>query len=87
MIEIHLTPQHEAIHIVSIPNQELIKSIISMPDSEYSEILTGIVHKDSLSSDRMMIVFAYIWNQLKKQELNPAQIAVLKEFIKTIKIE
>jgi len=67
---------------VTLPNQELVRAILSMPYDEYSEILTGIIKRDKLDVDRLMIIFAYIGNRLKNSELDPSQKNALDKYIR-----
>jgi hypothetical protein len=84
MIEIKVDPTSLSIGIVTIPNEELIKGILSMPDNEYIEVLRGILATDRLTTNSIMGVFARCWKLLSRNELDPSQINALKEFIKQI---
>lgn len=86
MIQVKL--EHIGIDNATISNEELIKGILAMPEDEYSFVSRGILHRKKLNTDKLMGIFAYIGNELKKSELLPPQKEALKsylnEFIKLI---
>jgi hypothetical protein len=84
MIGIEVSPSSIDIGIITIPNDQLIKGIIAMPDTEYQEVLSGIVTEEKLTIDNIMRIFAASWRNLKRSNLNPAQRNALQEFIKQL---
>jgi hypothetical protein len=90
MITIENIPDIE-VQSLTIPNKELVKAILAMPENEYFEIFRGIFVKERISTDNLMRVFAMCWKQLSHSQLNPAQENALKMFvsnmIKYFKIE
>jgi hypothetical protein len=82
MLRIKLsTPPTEGFNDVSLVNEELIKGIISMPDDEYTEILSGILSSDRLNDDVLLRIFAICYHKLSKSNLNPAQRNAFNKFI------
>jgi hypothetical protein len=87
MIEIKLVaPITEEIPYITVPNQELIKGILAMPENEYREVITGVLSVDKLNVKRFMILFAYAGNCIRTMELDPAQKSVVEEYIKNFKL-
>lgn len=84
MIEIQLTPEHNLFTAITIQNEELIKSINSMPDDEYLEVVKGILSKEALSVDKLMVIVAYCWKLLNTKRLDPAQTNALNAFIEQL---
>lgn len=80
MISIKL--EHIGIENATIPNDELIKGILAMPEDEYSIVSRGILHRKKLTPDKLMGIFAYIGNELKQVPLLPPQKEALKSYIK-----
>jgi len=75
------------LHTGTIENQELIKGILAMPDNEYIEVIAGIVLRERVNTERILFLFARFGNLLKKAELDPSQLSVLKVYIDVLKAE
>lgn len=84
MIEIQLTPEHTLFTAITIQNEELIKSINSMPDDKYLEVVKGVLSKESLSTNKLMVIIAYCWKLLQTRKLDPSQINTLNAFIEQL---
>jgi len=69
---------HHSIDIVA-----LIEGILTtLDDSEYIELLKGILKRKELSSNKLMQLVAYFCNELRNRKLNPAQKNALKSYFK-----
>ena len=87
MIEVKMNLPGGELHTGTIENQELIKGILAMPDNEYIEVIAGIVLRERVNTERILFLFARFGNLLKKAELDPSQLSVLKVYIDVLKAE